>query len=59
MIRSPFQKELTGRERSADNLRTVDDRHDLTFHMLAHRLGLIIAVGTLLQDLDAAEGRAG
>ena len=50
---------LTGGERSADNLGTVDDRHNLSLHMLANGLGLVIAVGTLLQDLDAAERSAG
>ena len=50
---------LTGSERSADNLGAVDDRHNLPLHVLPNGLGLVVAVGTLFQDLDAAECRAG
>ena len=50
---------LTGGEGSTDNLGAVDDRHNLSLHMLPNGLGLVVAVGTLLQDLDAAECRAG
>ena len=50
---------LTGGEGSTDNLGAVDDRHNLPLHMLPNGLGFVVAVGTLLQDLDAAECRAG
>ena len=50
---------LTGCQGSADDLGAVDHRHDLSLHVLANRLGLVVAAGTLFQYLDAAEGRAG
>jgi hypothetical protein len=59
-IRGEFNSTtLTGCQRSTNDFGTVDHRHDLSLHVLANRLGLVVAVGTLFQYLDAAEGRAG